>query len=67
MGMFICFILPGILVGLLLGLGSKVVQQRIAKDNRNNRLCVQPAYTKPDHSRLFIYDMRNDRNDRNVA
>lgn len=67
MGMFICFILPGILVGLLLGLGSRTAQQHLKKAKGTGRHAKPPVYAKHQSGRLFIYNMREDQMERDVA
>lgn len=61
LGIFICFVLPGIVIGLLLGQGSKVVSRQAAKKQqymqKEASLPVRKAASAIKKN-LYVYDMR---------
>ncbi len=58
-GLFLCFVVPGIVVGLLLAEGVQQAKQK-ARVRRKAR-------AKEDQRKLFVYDLRCDGYKRDVT
>lgn len=68
LGIFICFVLPGLLAGLLLSQASRAATS-VVRRKRRRRQAHAPArvHAQPDKNRLFVYDLREDFSERTTA
>lgn len=71
LGIFICFVLPGLLAGLLLSQGSRAASSKARKvyNERQRSRAISGANINavPDKNRLFVYDLREDFSERETA